>query len=141
MTRERSTAVTVLQIKRSNRYDMTTEAFVELRAKQLRMFFHVLWRHKWRYRLAKRMGRRDAPRFLVARPGRHRVTLAQLVPVERYAVTIGFNIDYRDKCYDGFARRELRARNGANTGDTCAAPAQEETNPEDGGAEPSIQAS
>jgi hypothetical protein len=115
---------------------MTTEAFVELRAKQLRMFFHVLWRRKWRYILAKRMRRRDAPRFLIARPRRHRITLAQLVPVERYAMTIGFNIDYWDRCYDGFARTELRARNAANTGDTSAEPVPEGTNRQNRGTEP-----
>ncbi len=114
---------------------MTTEAFVELRAKQLRMFFHVLWRRRWRYILAKRMRRRDAPRFLVARPGNHRITLAQLVPVERYAMTIGFKSDYWDKCYDGFARTELRARNGGMADDSSAKQVQEETNRQNGGEE------
>jgi hypothetical protein len=105
---------------------MTTEAFVEFRAKQLRKFFHVLWGRKWRYTLARRMGRLDAPRFLVARPGKHRVTLAQLVPVERFAMTIGFDSDYWDKNYYGFAPEESRPP--APTGDSCAEPAQEATN-------------
>lgn len=65
---------------------MTTETFVELRAAHLRKFFRIWWGRRWRYILAKRMGRRDAPRFLVARPGKHRVTLAQIIPVEKLAM-------------------------------------------------------
>src|SRR5947209_15193069 len=67
---------------------MMTETFVEIRANQLRKFFRIWWGRRWRYILAKRMGRRDAPRFLVARPGRHRVTLAQLIPVEKLAIAV-----------------------------------------------------
>jgi hypothetical protein len=71
---------------------MTTEAFIELRSKELRHFFRVIWGRRWRYILAKRMGRSDAPRWLVARPGKCRVTLAKLIPVERLAVELGFNM-------------------------------------------------
>jgi hypothetical protein len=114
---------------------MTTEAFVELRAKQLRMYFHVLWDRRWRYILAKRMGRRDAPRFLVARPGKHQITLAQLVPVERFAMSIGFKADYWDKYYYSFERNALRARNLVNTSDSRAELVQEGTNRQNEGAE------
>jgi hypothetical protein len=65
---------------------MTTETFIDLRANFLRKFFRIWWGRRWRYIVAKRLGRRDAPRFLVARPGKHRVTLAQIIPVEKLAI-------------------------------------------------------
>jgi hypothetical protein len=85
---------------------MTTEAFVALRSKQLRHFFHIWYGRNWRSIVARRMGRWDAPRFLVARPGKHRVTLAQLVPVEKFAVSVGFEIDYWERCYSEAAPQQ-----------------------------------
>lgn len=64
---------------------LTVEAFIELKVNYLRHFYRVWWGRHWRRILARRMGRRDAPRFLVAGPGKHRVTLAQLIPVEKLA--------------------------------------------------------
>ncbi len=64
---------------------MLTETFIELRAKQLHQFFRMRFGRHWRYTVAAWMGRRDAPRWLVARVGTHPITLAKLIPVERLA--------------------------------------------------------
>ena|SRR5689334_17527453 len=64
---------------------LTTEAFIEQKTKELRYVFRALYGRRWRRIVARRMGRRDAPRFLVARLGKHKVTLAQLIPVEKLA--------------------------------------------------------
>ena len=110
---------------------MTTETFVELRANFLRKFFRIWWGRRWRYILAKRMGRRDAPRFLVARPGKHRVTLAKLIPVEKIAIAA------RQGHMELLGLRDP-APGSAWLQPKIAGPVEaENTNRQDGGAEPS----
>ncbi len=71
---------------------MTTEEFVQMRAQELRGLVRVWFGRPWRRAVAREMCRWDAPRFLVARPGRHRVTLAQLVPVEKLMLKKGISM-------------------------------------------------
>ena len=102
---------------------LTVEAFIELKTKELRHGLRVLYGRHWRRIVARRMGRRDAPRFLVARLGKHRVTLAQLIPVEKLLAA---------------ARREILALYGLDGGLAYKArkaePVEPDKNSQNGGA-------
>ena len=75
-----------------NSSNMTTEYFIQLRTAELRRFFRGYFGRRWRYRAARRMGRKDVPRWLASK--KCPATLRQLIPVEKLANILGYRPSY-----------------------------------------------
>jgi len=81
---------------------MTTEYFIKLRIEELRSFLRARFGRRWRYRVARRLGRKDAPRWLVTK--KYPATLTKILLVERLAIELGYRLGcprsamYRRRC-------------------------------------------